>query len=62
MRKSKARPFNIEWARQTIEQCKAAKVACFVKQCGSNIRAPYYEKDDAATVELARQIGFDLEG
>lgn len=31
----KARPFNIEWARSTIVQCKAAGVACFVKQLGS---------------------------
>lgn len=44
----KARPFNIEWARRTIEQCRAAKVACFVKQCGGNIRATYYEPDDRA--------------
>lgn len=34
----KARPFNIEWARSTIAQCKAAGVACFVKQLGSNTR------------------------
>lgn len=31
----KARPFNIEWARSTVEQCKAAGVACFVKQLGA---------------------------
>ncbi len=30
-----ARPFNIAWARNTIQQCKAAGVACFVKQLGS---------------------------
>ncbi|HVW08372.1 MAG TPA: DUF5131 family protein [Bryobacteraceae bacterium] len=30
-----ARPFDIEWARNTIEQCKAAGVACFVKQLGA---------------------------
>lgn len=33
---AKARPFDIAWARSTIRQCKAAGVACFVKQCGSN--------------------------
>lgn len=27
-----ARPFDIAWARNTIEQCKDAGVACFVKQ------------------------------
>lgn len=32
-----ARPFEVEWARTTIAQCKAAGVACFVKQMG---RAP----------------------
>ena len=30
-----ARPFNLEWARSTIEQCKAAEVPVFVKQLGS---------------------------
>ncbi|HEY6965844.1 MAG TPA: DUF5131 family protein [Burkholderiales bacterium] len=32
-----ARPFDIAWARSTVEQCRAAGVACFVKQLGSNI-------------------------
>lgn len=31
-----ARPFNIEWADSIVEQCKAADVACFVKQLGSH--------------------------
>jgi protein gp37 len=31
-----ARPFDIVWARSIISQCKAAGVACFVKQLGSN--------------------------
>jgi protein gp37 len=30
-----ARPFDIGWARNTIAQCKAAGVACFVKQLGA---------------------------
>lgn len=30
----KARPFDVRYARQTIRQCKAAGVACFVKQLG----------------------------
>jgi protein gp37 len=30
-----ARPFNVEWARNTIRQCSAAGVACFVKQLGA---------------------------
>jgi len=31
-----ARPFRVEWAYAVIAQCKAADVACFVKQMGSN--------------------------
>ena len=31
----RARPFNLAWARETITQCKAARVACFVKQLGA---------------------------
>lgn len=30
-----ARPFDLGWARETIAQCKAANVACFVKQLGA---------------------------
>lgn len=33
--KNKARAFDLEWARETVAQCKAASVACFVKQIGS---------------------------
>lgn len=31
-----ARPFNIQWARDTVRQCREAGVAVFVKQLGSN--------------------------
>jgi protein gp37 len=30
-----ARPFDIAWAQQLIDQCKAAGVACFMKQLGN---------------------------
>lgn len=30
-----ARPFHLAWARSIVEQCRAAGVACFVKQMGS---------------------------
>lgn len=30
-----ARPFDIAWARSTVEQCRAAGVACFMKQFGA---------------------------
>lgn len=29
-----ARPFDVTWARSTVAQCRAAGVACFVKQLG----------------------------
>jgi protein gp37 len=30
-----ARPFDIDWARNTVSQCKSARVAAFVKQLGA---------------------------
>lgn len=30
-----ARPFDPAWAHSTVEACKAAGVACFIKQMGS---------------------------
>lgn len=30
-----ARPFDVEWARMTVRQCRDAGVACFVKQMGA---------------------------
>ena len=32
-----ARPFYVEWARQAIQQCRAAGVAAFFKQAGANV-------------------------
>lgn len=32
-----ARPFNTDWARSIVAQCKAAGVACFVKQFGAHV-------------------------
>ena len=31
-----ARPFELDWAKSVIDQCKESGVACFVKQAGSN--------------------------
>jgi protein gp37 len=31
-----ARPFNLAWGRSIVTQCRAAGVACFVKQLGAN--------------------------
>lgn len=38
-----ARPFDLQWARNVIAQCKAAGVPCFFKQAGA---APYVSKGD----------------
>lgn len=35
-----ARPCNVDWIRSIVAQCKAAGVACFVKQLGSRPIAP----------------------
>lgn len=32
----RARPFDLGWARATVAACRAAGVACFIKQLGSN--------------------------
>lgn len=39
-----ARPFNIAWAEGTVRQCRAAGVACFVKQLGAK---PFLEREAA---------------
>ena len=41
--RSKARPFDLAWARSTVAQCKASGVPVFVKQVG---RYPVPESDD----------------
>jgi len=43
---SRARPFDVAWARAIVARCKAAGVACFVKQMGDQ---PFTTADDAAT-------------
>jgi protein gp37 len=49
-----ARRFDLEWMRSTVEQCKAAGVAVFCKQIGSN---PYW-----AGCELGRARPGDRKG
>ena len=48
-----ARPFNVQWARDVIQQCKAAKVSCFLKQVGANPVEPWCkgEHSEALLVE-----------
>lgn len=52
-----ARPFDIQWARNTIRQCKAAGVACFVKQLGA--KPTYPPRPDCEPVEM---MLFDRKG
>jgi protein gp37 len=49
-----ARPFDIAWARKTVEQCREAGTACFVKQMGSN---PVAMMSINAALELYRFAG-----
>ena len=46
-----ARPFDLDWARDIVGQCKAAGVACFVKQLGSRPEST----NKAAYLEAARR-------
>jgi protein gp37 len=49
-----ARPFDIAWAQSLIGQCRAARVACFVKQLGAR---PYCEKNATASLPLKDKKG-----
>lgn len=48
-----ARPFNVEWARSIIGQCKASATACFVKQLGAS---PY----GSGFIDLSDRKGGDI--
>lgn len=54
-----ARPFDIQWARDIIAQCKAASVPVFVKQLGA---APLCDGADCRPMKLGRVDGrrFDM--
>jgi protein gp37 len=36
--RDKARPFDVDWIRSTLRQCRAHRTRLFVKQLGSNVR------------------------
>ncbi len=56
-----ARPFDIAWARDTQEQCKAAGVAYFFKQAGANVYDSSLTASGASeTVKLKDRKGGDL--
>lgn len=50
-----ARPFDLAWARSTVEQCRAAGVACFVKQMGAK---PAVELRDLNNPQYRGSMGF----
>lgn len=41
-----ARRFDPAWARSVVQQCKAAGVACFIKQMGSNAKVDWEDRED----------------
>lgn len=56
----KARPFDVQWARDTIYQCRDAGVPVFVKQLGAN---PWFDLSDeyaAHRCELDHRAGADM--
>jgi len=56
-----ARLFDIQWARSVVQQCKAAGVACFVKQLGSNPFVQLNEELEAAAIYLKSRKGGAME-
>jgi hypothetical protein len=59
---SKARPFDLAWARSILKQCKDAAVPCFMKQLGAN---PHQSSADAerfgSIVNLKDSHGGDID-
>lgn len=50
----KARPFDVQWARDVVRQCKETKTACFVKQMGSRPVGRFPELVDTGLRVLRR--------
>jgi len=60
-----SRPFDIGWARNLVEQCRAAGVACFVKQLGAvPVNRPTYPngntKGETVFLDLNDRKGGDM--
>lgn len=58
------RPFNVEWARSLLAQCRGAGVPVFMKQLGSNPTANYYDEGyrelhEAEGIEHPEPIDWD---
>jgi protein gp37 len=56
----RSRPFDIAWARQTIDDCQAADVACFVKQLGAKPQEGESAERAPAWLRLTDRKGGDL--
>ena len=58
-----ARPMLLEWARDLVEQCKAAGVAVFTKQLGARPQDSYTAMGELerVTLKLADPKGGDIE-
>lgn len=48
------RPMDIAWVGSLVEQCRAAGIACFVKQLGAK---PYWQEDATAPLPLNKKGG-----
>lgn len=52
----RARPFEFDWARSVVSQCREASVACFLKQMGANPHGEW-TGDNAPTVHVTDLTG-----
>ena len=55
-----ARPFNVDWARRCVQQCREADVACFVKQLGATVDDPTRGYFPASRLRLRNRKGNDM--
>lgn len=56
----KARAMNVEWAREIVDQCKAAGLAVFVKQLGAKPFEPYSDGTPFVELHLTSRKGGDM--
>lgn len=54
-----ARPFDVDWARNTIRQCRASGVVCFVKQLGANPHMLREPSPNVTALPLKHRAGAD---
>jgi protein gp37 len=55
-----ARPMNMAWASSIVAQCKAADVACFVKQMGPQATGPHSNGVNETTWQFKDRKGGDM--